>query len=221
MVAKVQEFYEHACDEVKQHLNSEFLAGHNRLALLKFAAFLHDIGKPDTWQIEPETGRHRFIKHDDVGAKMSVPFLRDLKFSKKQVDYISNMIKSHIYPSNVIDAPDLSEKVMMRYIRKMEENVIDNIYLAKADRLSARGEAITEEIVKDNLNGLNRLLNFYFEKRETLKPLPKLLDGVEIMEIKGIKQSPELGIIIKALKEAQLNGDINTKEDAIEFVKKI
>ena len=152
---------------------------------------------------------------------MSSHFLRDLKFSKKQVDYISNMIKSHIYPSNVIDAPDLSEKVMMRYIRKMEENVIDNIYLAKADRLSARGEAITEEIVKDNLNGLNRLLNFYFEKRETLKPLPKLLDGVEIMEIKCIKQSPELGIIIKALKEAQLNGDINTKEDAIEFVKKI
>ena len=57
------------------------------------------------------------------------------------------MIKTHIYPSNVIDAPDLNEKIMMRYIRKMGENVIDNIILAKADRLSARGEAITEEIV--------------------------------------------------------------------------
>ena len=41
------------------------------------------------------------------------------------------------------------------------------------------------------------------------------------MQIKGIKQSPELGKIINALKEAQLNGDINTKEEAIDFVKMI
>ena len=39
----------------------------------------------------------------------------------------------------------------LRYIRKMESNVIDNIILAKADRLSARGEAITEGIVQENL----------------------------------------------------------------------
>ncbi len=128
------------------------------------------------------------------------------------------MIKNHIYPSNVIVAPDLNEKVMMRYLRKMEENVIDNIILAKADRLSARGEAITEEMVKDNINGLDKLLNFYLEKRETMQPLPKLLTGFEVMEIKGIKQSPELGKIMKALLEAQLNGDINTKEEAKEFV---
>ena len=98
-------------------------------------------------------------------------------------------------------------------------NVIDNIILAKADRLSARGEAITEDIVKENLNGLEKLLNFYLEKRDTMKPLPKLIDGNEVMQIKKIKQSPLLGEILNALKEAQLNGDINTKEEAIDFVK--
>ena len=152
---------------------------------------------------------------------MCIPLLKDLKFSKKQLDYISSMIKNHIYPSNVIIAPDLSEKVMMRYIRKMEANVIDNIILAKADRLSARGEAITEEIVAENINGLNKLLSFYLEKRDSLKPLPKLLDGNEIMELKKIGQTPKLGEIINALKEAQLNGDIVTKEDAIEFIKNL
>ena len=131
------------------------------------------------------------------------------------------MIKNHIYPSNVIVAPDLSEKVMMRYIRKMGVNVIDNIYLAKADRLSAQGEAITEEMVQENLNGLDKLLDFYLEKRDTLKPLPKLLDGFEIMKIKGISQTPELGKIINHLKEAQLNGDIVTRDDAIEFIKNL
>ena len=74
-----------------------------------------------------------------------------------QIEYISGMVKNHIYPSNVIIAPDLSEKVMMRYIRKMGDDVIDNIVLAKADRLSARGEAVSEEMVKSNIDGLNSL----------------------------------------------------------------
>ena len=219
-VRNIEELYSGVGDVEKEHLDSIDFGGFPRINHLKLAGFLHDIGKFSTWTIEV-TGRHRFIKHDDVGAKMCVPYLREMKFSKKQIEYISSMIKNHIYPSNVIDAPDLNEKVKMRYLRKMEENVIDNIILAKADRLSARGEAITEEMVKTKLEGLDKLLDFYLEKKETLKPLPKLLDGIEIMKIKGIKQSPELGKIINALKEAQLNGDISTKKEAIEFLKTI
>ena len=220
-VRQIELLYSNASFEEKQHLDSTDFGGFPRINHIKLAGFLHDIGKFSTWTIEEDTGRHRFIKHDDVGAKMCIPLLKDLKFSKKQIDYISSMIKNHIYPSNVIIAPDLSEKVMMRYIRKMEANVIDNIILAKADRLSARGEAITEEIVAENINGLNKLLSFYLEKRDSLKPLPKLLDGNEIMELKKIGQTPKLGEIINALKEAQLNGDIVTKEDAIEFIKNL
>ena len=103
----------------------------------------------------------------------------------------------------------------------MGVNVIDNIILAKADRLSAQGEAITKEIVQENLDGLDKLLNFYLAKKDSLKPLPKLLDGIEIMEIKGIKQGAELGRIINELKEAQISGEVLTREDAIDFVKKI
>ena len=217
-VRNIEELYENAPEEVKAHLDQIDFGGFPRINHLKLAGFLHDIGKLSTWTIE-DTGRHRFIKHDDVGSKMCVPFLKNLKFSKKQIEYISCMIKNHIYPSNVIVAPDLNEKVMMRYLRKMEDNVIDNIILAKADRLSARGEAITEEIITANLSGLDKLLNFYLEKRETMQPLPKLLSGFEVMEIKGIKQSPALGRIIKALNEAQINGDVNTKDEAIEYVK--
>ena len=74
-------------------------------------------------------------------------------------------------------------------------------------------------MVEENLNGLNKLLNFYLEVKPTLKPLPKLIDGEEIMQILGIKQSPELGKIINELHEAQLNGDVNTKEEAVAFIK--
>ena len=201
----------------KEHLDAIDFGGFPRINHLKLAGFLHDIGKFSTWTIE-EGGRHRFIKHDDVGSKMVVPLLRDLKFSKKQIEYISCMIKNHIYPSNVIVAPSLNEKVMMRYVRKMGDNVVDNIILAKADRLSARGVDITEEIVNANISGLDKLLDFYLSKKDTLAPLPKLIDGREIMEFLNIKPSPKLGEIINAVNEAQLNGDILTHEDAVRFV---
>ena len=217
-VRQVEIAYKDAPIEVKEHLDKVDFGGFPRINQLKLAGFLHDIGKFSTWTVE-QTGRHRFIKHDDVGSKMVVPFLKQWKFSKKQIEYISTMIKYHIYPSNVIIAPDLNEKVMMRYVRKMEDNVVDNIILARADRLSARGIDVTEEMVKNNLDGLDKLLNFYLSKRETLEPIPKLLDGKEIMELKGLKPSPKLGEIIKALHESQLNGDILTKDEAVEFVK--
>lgn len=217
-VRNIQILYDEGDSVIREHLDKIDFGGFPRINHLKLSGFLHDIGKFSTWTIEKDTGRHRFIKHDDVGSKMCVKYLKDLKFSKKQIEYISAMIKTHIYPSNVVASPDLSEKVMMRYLRKMEDNVVDNIILAKSDRLSARGEDITEDIINSNLEGLNRLLAFYFEKKDTMKPLPKLLDGNEIMEILHIKPSKKLGEILEALHEEQLNGNINTKQEAENFI---
>ena len=172
-VKQVQNLYNASSDEVKEHLNKIEFGGFSRLAHLKLAAFLHDIGKFSTWTIEE--GKHRFIKHDDVGAKMSLKILKDLHFSNKQADYISSMIKYHIYPSHVMTSPQITEKIMMRYVRKMDKNSIDAVILAQADRLSARGPEITDEIVERNISSLNMLLRFYLEARETIKPLPKLI----------------------------------------------
>ncbi len=216
-VKQIQFLYENSSDEVKEHLQTIDFGGFSRIAHLKLAGFMHDIGKFSTWSIEE--GKHRFIKHDDVGAKLSVKFLKNLHFSNKQIDYISSMIKYHIYPSHVMTSPQITEKIMMRYVRKMDINSIDAIILAQADRLSARGPEITDEIVERNLNSLNMLLKFYLEVKENLQPLPKLLNGNEVMEILKIKPSAELGQIMEALHEAQISGDVVTKEHAIEFVK--
>ena len=219
-VRQIEILYNKISGFEKEHLDAIDFGGFPRINHLKLAGFLHDIGKFSTWTIE-ESGRHRFIKHDDVGSKMVVPLLRDLKFSKKQIEYISCMIKNHIYPSNVIVAPNLNDKVMMRYVRKMDDNVVDNIILAKADRLSARGVDITEEIVNTNISGLDKLLDFYLSKKDSLAPLPKLIDGREIMEILNIKPSPKLGEIINAINEAQLNGDITTHDEAVNYIKNL
>ena len=217
-VRQIQLLYLNAEKEVKSHLEELSFGAHPRLAFLKFAGFMHDIGKFSTWSIEEETGRHRFIKHDDAGAKLAVPFLKKMNFSNKQIDYLTSMIKNHMYPSQVISAPELNEKVMMRYVRKMEDNSIDVIILAMADRFSALGEAVTEDMVNQNISGLQNLMNFYISVKDSLEPLPKLLTGNEIMSLLNIKPSPLLGKIITALHDAQLSGDVMTKEHAIDFV---
>jgi len=218
-VKQLSGIYANSSAEVKGHMSRVDFGGASRIAHLKLAAFLHDIGKFSTWTIEEDTGRHRFMKHDDVGAKMVVSILKKLSFSNKQIEYISQMIRNHIYPAQVASAPELNEKVMMRYIRKMNENSIDAILLAQADRLSARGEAITEQIIEDNINCLNKILNFYISIKDTLEPLPKLLSGYDVMQILNIKPSPRLGEIMNALHEAQIAGDIVDVEGARKFVK--
>ena len=217
-VRQIQLLYLNAEKEVQSHLEEVSFGAHPRLAFLKLAGFMHDIGKFSTWSIEEETGRHRFIKHDDAGAKLAVPFLKKMNFSNKQIDYLTSMIKNHMYPSQVISAPELNEKVMMRYVRKMEDNSIDVIILAMADRFSALGEAVTEDMVNQNISGLQNLMNFYISVKDSLEPLPKLLTGNEIMSLLNIKPSPLLGKIITALHDAQLSGDVMTKEHAIDFV---
>ncbi len=186
-------------------------------ALLRVAAFCHDIGKPQTHTIEPN-GRHRFIGHDDVGSKLIKPILKELKFSKKQIDYVSLMIKNHIYPSALMSAKDVQDKAKVRFVRKLHPYVEDIIELARADRLSARGPQVSEQMVRENLENLEELLDFYYKIKPTLVSAPKLLDGREIMEILNIKPSAVLGDIIDALKEAQLEGKVKTKQEAIEYV---
>ncbi len=213
---QVQLIYENSSAAVREHLEKVDFGGFSRLAHLKLSAFMHDIGKFSTWSIEGN--RHRFIKHDDVGSKLSVKILKNLLFSNKQIEYISAMIKYHIYPSNVVSAPDLNEKIMMRFVRKMMDNAIDVILLAIADRLSAQGPEITPEIIANNINSLDMLLNFYLEKSKNLEPLPKLLDGNDVMQILNIKPSPKLGEVMDALHEAQISGEVTNKQDAIDFV---
>lgn len=220
-VKQIQILYDKSPQRIKEHLDKIDFGGFSRFVHLKLAGFLHDIGKFSTWTIDSETGRHRFIKHDDEGAKIVKPILKALCFSNKQINYLSGMIKNHIYPSQLMSSADVNVKAMTRYLRKLEEDVIDNIILAKADRLSARGKVITTETVKNNLKNLDRLMDFYFDSLEMLTPLPILLDGNDIMKILNIKPSRRLGELIKALREAQLSGDITTKDEAVEFINKL
>ena len=218
-VRQIGILYQSESDEVKQHFDRVDFGGFSRLAHLRLAAFMHDIGKFSTWTTDEDTGRHRFIKHEEVGTQMCQTILRQLAFSNKQINYIKTIIKNHMYPSMVVSAPELTDKVMMRYVRKSGDDALDMILIAKADRLSALGVEITKETVEENITLLNKLRDFYIKSLEVIKPLPKLLDGNEVMEILKITPSRRLGEIMKALHEAQISGEVITREDAIDFVR--
>ena len=196
---------------VQNHLKST----PNRLSLLKIATLLHDIGKPCCWTIEGD--RHRFIKHDSIGAQLAKEALKPLKYSKNQIKYIHNLIKNHIYPSQLLQT-DTTKKAIMKMFRKLEDTTVDTILLAKADRKSACGPAITKKIIEENISGLNNLLEEYKNTQEELKPLPKLLSGDEIINLLQIPANKQLGEIIKNLNEEQISGEITTKEEAIDWL---
>ena len=207
-------------EKVQKDLESTDLGQYSRKSFLKLGAFLHDIGKPDTWTIEEDTGRHRFIMHDEVGSVKVVPILRDLKFSKKQIEYIKNLIKFHIYPSALVSQEGVTEKAKLKFCRKVHPYSYDLIILAMSDRLSARGPAVTQEMIDNNINNLKLLAEKCMEyAEEDIAPTP-FLNGKEVMEITGLKQSKKLGEIIKKVFNEQLEGKISDKTSAIDFCKK-
>ena len=185
---------------------------------MKLAAFYHDIGKPDTWTIE-DTGRHRFIGHDIKGGEIVKKELSDLKFSQSQINYISKMVRYHIYPAALVHSAD-NQKAFARFVRKMGSDTLDIIELSRADRLSAQGEAVTKEMTQAALNHLDNL-SAYYNKVKSIAQNPKcLLDGREIMQELNINPSKKVGAIIEELIEQQLMGTIKTKQDALNYIKK-
>lgn len=206
-------------DWVKEKLYSEFTTGIKNVSLMKIAGLLHDFGKPDTWQIDEE-GRHRFIRHEEIGAELVEPTLRQLKFSKNMIKYITKLIKYHLYPSQLIKEKDVSEKAVMRFFRRIEDETPELIILAMSDRLSARGPEISDEIVNENLSGLEMLLEKYRELKDKIE-IPRLLTGQDVMQTLNIPASPKVGQILNAVKEAQINSKIFTKEEALEYIKSL
>ena len=215
---QIQKFYDSSSANIKAHFNEIFSYNISRLAHIKLAGFLHDIGKPKTWVIEKDTQRHRFIKHDEVGSELVVPYLTMLKFPKKAIRYVEKMIKHHIYPSSLISSPDVSKKAIDRFYRKMDEDTLDVIILAKADRKSALGVEITKEIVNNNIKNLTKLEEGWFKFCQNNKEIPKLINGLEIMELLKLNSPKKLSSIINALHNAQYDGTVITKDDAINFL---
>ncbi|MBP2455223.1 CCA tRNA nucleotidyltransferase [Mycolicibacterium lutetiense] len=183
--------------------------------VLRWAALLHDIGKPGTRKHESDGGVS-FHHHEVVGAKMARKRLRALKYSKQMVDDVSQLVYLHLRFHGYAD--DLgtgkwTDSAVRRYVTDAGP-LLDRLHkLVRADcttrnkRRAARLQANYDDLE-------NRITEL--AAKEDLQRVRPDLDGNEIMEILGIPAGPQVGEAWKHLKELRLDHGPLSREQAIE-----
>jgi tRNA nucleotidyltransferase/poly(A) polymerase len=181
--------------------------------IVRFATFLHDVGKPMVKSLDKE-GLVIFHNHEIIGAKIAKDICERLKFSKKDREKIVMLIRWHMFSVN----ENQTDAAIRRFIRRIGvENVKDMMDLRVGDRLG--GGTQTAESWR---------LKLFKEKiEEQLKPLPfsvndLVIDGNDVMKILGIKPGPLVGKILEELfKEVDEDLAKNNKEYLEEKIKKL
>jgi len=171
---------------------------------VKWAAFLHDVGKPVTF-VHAED-RIRFDHHAKEGAKLAHQILRRLKFSRKDIDRITWVIEHHMMLGDFKDMPLGRQRHWFLHPYFKDLLAVFEADIAGTD--PADYGMYTE------------VLELY---KETLEKMPKepdpLLSGHDVMEILGLRPGPHLGKILGELRELHLGHELNTKDQAIEWLK--
>lgn len=158
---------------------------------VRLASLLHDVGKPRTKQGEgPDS---TFYQHEYVGAKMTRKILEDLKFPKNIVDYVTHLVKSHLFYYNV---GEVTEAGVRRFLARVGlENVDDLMKVREADRIGSG-------VPKAFPYKLRHLL-FMIDKvrRDPISPKMLKINGNDLMKILSIEPGPKIGHILNSLLE--------------------
>jgi len=210
LVRQAERWFPTLPDNTKTWLNQPFYATISRLTLVKFACLLHDIGKPATLD-RREDGRLTFYGHDKVSADLTQAIAQRFKLSKKVSEYLQKLCRWHLYPCHF--GQTSPRKSVLRFFRRIDADVPDLILLALADRHSTLGPEITDDILQTAHQNHLWLLNEYYAEQAVLR-LPPLLSGGEVMTVLGLSPGPQVGVVLKALQEAQQLGELTTSEEA-------
>jgi putative nucleotidyltransferase with HDIG domain len=207
-------------ENVADHLSIEVSSGHNRSQLLKLAALLHDVGKPKT-QSEGDGGRIHFYNHELVGAQMAVVRLRELRFSRDEVERVRTIVGAHMRPAHLARADDLTRRAIYRFFRATSCGGVDVVLLCLADHLATWGPNLQEKRWARRLEVAEILLTHWFDRyEETVEPSP-LLTGGDLMVELGLEPGPRIGRLLRTLQEAQAAGEVHTREEALALAKRI
>jgi len=207
---------EFALKEVRELFKEFFTEVEEKKECLKLVALYHDVGKPLT--VKEVDGRLTFYNHDKVGAEITKRGLIELGFGKECGKLGYYVVRNHLRPFFLYELyrkGGLSERAVYRFFKDTKSYSFHTLTLSIADFMATSEEM--EKSVLDYLDFLAYLKNFYLERLKELKPL---LTGKEIMEIKGISQPNKVvGKIKEKLLELQVLKKVNTKEEAVKFVK--
>ena len=169
---------------------------------LAWGALLHDVGKPPTFRVAPD--RIRFDEHVSVGVRMAEEICRRLRFSNDDTGQIAALVANHM---RFADALKMKESTLKRFMRL--PRFPEHLELHRIDCLSSHGDLTLYNFVKQR---------FVSTPADQVRPRP-LLTGHDLIRA-GYRPGPEFKQILSALEDAQLEGRLENREQALEFVRR-
>lgn len=195
-------------------LRQEVRPGVTQMALIKFAALLHDVGKPATKAVRDD-GRFTYYGHDQISATMTETVAGRLRLSRDVTGIIKKLVRWHLYPCHF--KPDSSRKALLRFYRRMGGDTPAIILLALADRYSTRGAPLTMADLQTSRDNHLWLLERYETERAVFTQ-PPLLSGNQVMQALNLSPGPKVGKVMRALEEAQQLGKLTTEAEALAWL---
>lgn len=182
---------------------------------LRWAALFHDIAKPATKRFEPATG-WTFHNHNIVGAKMIPRIFKRLRMSLgAEMRYVRKLVDLHMRPIALVE-DEVTDSAVRRLMNYAEEDLDDLMTLARAD-ITSKNEEKKQRFL-DNFDLVEEKFNeIRIKDAERARRNP--IDGIEIMNIFGLPQSPTVGYFASNLKQAIKDCVIeDTREDALRYL---
>jgi poly(A) polymerase len=170
---------------------------------LAWGVLLHDVGKPPTFQSAKDTGdRIRFNNHVEVGARMAEAICRRLRFSNEETEQILALVDNHMKFGAV---EEMRASTLKRFVRL--PHFEEHLALHRLDCLSSHRNLDSYEFVRQ-----------FLEKTppEQVRPA-RLLCGDDLQDM-GFQPGPLFAQILQSLEDAQLEGQVKTREEAEDFV---
>jgi poly(A) polymerase len=170
---------------------------------LALAILLHDVGKPLTFS---RSDRIRFHSHSRVGLDVARDILGRLRFPNATRERVLHMIRDHM---RFMDVQRMKESTLKKFLRT--EDFEDHLELHRLDCLASHGDLSNYHYCKEKLAQFKAT-----EEQEPLHP-PRILSGHDLIAL-GYEPSPLFKRILDAVEDAQLEGRVKTRTEALAFV---
>ncbi len=203
-----KDVYQHTLTVVEQAIDYEKDYGLEPDFVLRFAALLHDIGKPATRKLEPG-GAVSFYHHDVVGAKLASKRMKALRFDNDTTKAVSKLVELHLRFFGYSDQ-SWTDAAIRRYVRDAGDQLVRLHILTRSD-VTTRNRR-KAEILSHAYDDLEKRIAIVMEQEE-LNAMRPDLSGEQIMEILGLKPGPKVGQAYKYLLELRIeNGPMGQEQ---------